>query len=363
MKAKHFRFSDIALGNLKRRKHQYILLTVGIVLAFFFVSSILLFGFGIYTSIDDSRMKRYGKQDIMLFDCENAPVEELLEDGTFSSMGKIEILAKAMVSESEADSFCIAKLDEQAIDLKQCRLKKGAFPEHAGEIALEQSALARMRTDADIGDTITLTLRIPDGEEFLDQTIEKTYTLTGILSDQLIYWNNYHFFYPVVQAYPAGILSSEEQIEPGGRGEINIYAAFGVNNKAAAERVDSFCVANGLLNTNGEPNNLVTNRWFYQGASSDHNMMITGITVGIVGIMLVLACCMGIINSFTSNLETRRKQIGLLRAVGATSRQIKRIFGRETLIIAVCAVPIGLGLAIFSISCVLVDGRTVCYLF
>lgn len=351
MKAKRFRFSDIALGNLKRRKRQYILLTVGIVLAIFFVSSILLFGFGIYTSIDDSRIKRYGKQDIILFDCENAPVDELLSDGTFSSMGKIEILAQAIVSESEADSFCIAKIDEQAIELKQCRLRKGAFPEHAGEIALEQSALARLRTDADIGNTITLTLSIPDGESFLDQTLEKTYTLTGILYDQLVHWD-FAFINPVYHDFPAGILSIEEQIEPGGRGVTNIYAALRVNNKAAEERVNSFCTINGLLDTYGHPNNIVTNRWFHQGASSDNNMMITGITVGIVGIMLVLACCMGIVNSFTSNLETRRKQIGLLRAVGATSRQIKRIFGRETLIIAVCAVPIGLGLAIFSISCV-----------
>ena len=36
-----------------------------------------------------------------------------------------------------------------------------------------------------------------------------------------------------------------------------------------------------------------------------------------------------IVNAFNSNLKERKKQIGMLRAVGATKRQIISIFGRE----------------------------------
>ena len=57
----------------------------------------------------------------------------------------------------------------------------------------------------------------------------------------------------------------------------------------------------------------------------------------------------GIVNAFSANLDARRRQIGLLRAVGATRRQIKRIFGRETLILAAISVPVGLGLAVLTV--------------
>ncbi len=44
------------------------------------------------------------------------------------------------------------------------------------------------------------------------------------------------------------------------------------------------------------------------------------------------ASCLGIVNAFTANLEERKRQIGLLRAVGATRKQIRGTFGREALI-------------------------------
>ena len=55
--------------------------------------------------------------------------------------------------------------------------------------------------------------------------------------------------------------------------------------------------------------------------------------------VLALISCIGIINSFSSNLAERRKQIGMMRAVGATRRQIIRIYGREALVISLICAP------------------------
>ncbi|MDE5996233.1 MAG: ABC transporter permease, partial [Eubacterium sp.] len=48
------------------------------------------------------------------------------------------------------------------------------------------------------------------------------------------------------------------------------------------------------------------------------------------------------INSFNSNIKERKQQIGMLRAVGTTRRQIVKILGREALIISLVSIPVSL---------------------
>lgn len=60
-----------------------------------------------------------------------------------------------------------------------------------------------------------------------------------------------------------------------------------------------------------------------------------------------------IVNSFNNNLKDRRKQIGMLRAIGTTKRQIINIFGREAFIISLICVPISLAISYFTVSLLL----------
>ena len=69
--------------------------------------------------------------------------------------------------------------------------------------------------------------------------------------------------------------------------------------------------------------------------------------------VLIFASCVAIINSFNSNLKDRKKQIGMLRAVGTTKRQIINIFGREAFIISLICTPISIIISYSIISLVL----------
>jgi putative ABC transport system permease protein len=340
MKTKAFSLSDIALGNLRNRKRQYVLLSLGIALAIYFVATALLFGFGIYTSLEERQLNRYGEQNVMLFDCGGVPLDDLLTDGTLSAMDKAEVLGEAVTGDYETRLFSIAQYDDTSRGLSRRRLKEGAYPAQAGEIALERTVLAQLRQDAEVGDTVTLTLRIPDGNGgFLSDTVEKTYTLTGILYDQLIYWD-FFMFSSVYHDIPAGLVSDKEPIEPGGR---MVTMAYGVLSQdgASMTKLDEFCEAQGISYTR-------TNGMLDMG-NVEQEMIFTGGFAVLVGIILVIACCLGIVNAFSANLDARRRQIGLLRAVGATQKQIKNIFGRETLILSLIAIPIGLVLGVLSV--------------
>ena len=67
--------------------------------------------------------------------------------------------------------------------------------------------------------------------------------------------------------------------------------------------------------------------------------------VTILGVALVVMAGMGIANAFAVNLAARRRQIGMMRALGATSRQLRRIYGREALVIALATAPASVALA------------------
>lgn len=71
--------------------------------------------------------------------------------------------------------------------------------------------------------------------------------------------------------------------------------------------------------------------------------------IEVLALTLVIAACMGIVNAFSMRLNERRTQIGMLRAVGATRRQIRRIFGREALLIALVSAPLAVGLSCLAV--------------
>ena len=57
---------------------------------------------------------------------------------------------------------------------------------------------------------------------------------------------------------------------------------------------------------------------------------------------LILSCSIGISGAMEGVLMKRRDEIGVLRALGATRRQIRRMFGRENLLIALVVSPLSI---------------------
>src|SRR5699024_9490931 len=67
--------------------------------------------------------------------------------------------------------------------------------------------------------------------------------------------------------------------------------------------------------------------------------------IAFVSISLVVSSIMIGIITYISVLE-RTKEIGILRAVGASKRDISRVFNAETLIVGLCAGLIGIGVTL-----------------
>lgn len=75
---------------------------------------------------------------------------------------------------------------------------------------------------------------------------------------------------------------------------------------------------------------------------------ISYVLVAFVAISLVVSCIMIGIITHISVME-RTKEIGILRALGASKRNISQVFNAETFIIGCCAGLLGIGVSLIAI--------------
>lgn len=341
--------NHLAFVMIHRRWRQYVTLSIGIFLAVFFAATMLLFGSGIPQTLRYFHEDRKGQQDAVLFDVGDAPLDELVQSGIVTQYGVTEILAEVEArAKTNFSAFSVARFDDRALFITGKRLITGRLPTKAGEIALEQEALSLQRITAKPGDRIQLTFRVPDGSAYLERVVTRDYLLTGILADQRLYLQQEvledQFAY---SDYPAGILSQDEMIEAGGNAIRTAYIQTAEGVDSSDPRLRSFVEQHGIHFewTGFSTGSVLASR---QPGVAD---ILYTLGIGVfLALILLLAACLGIVNAFSSALLQRKQQIGLLRAVGATKRQIRQVFGREVLLLIVFSIPAALALGTVMVS-------------
>ncbi|NLG24029.1 MAG: hypothetical protein GX558_01630, partial [Clostridiales bacterium] len=162
-----------AIYSLRAHKKQYRALTAGIALAIFFMSLMLALGQSVYLTYRENHWRQVGKHDVTLFDSEAVTRQSLLEGGYVSAAGSAYVIGE------EADTgVAIGYYDEPGEQLAYWQVVEGRMPQSAGEIAVERAKLRRLKRDAQLGDRLTLKIKIPSGGgAFLPDVVEKSYVL------------------------------------------------------------------------------------------------------------------------------------------------------------------------------------------
>lgn len=122
---------------------------------------------------------------------------------------------------------------------------------------------------------------------------------------------------------------------------ISIYADSFEDKDAITE-----CIAN--YNETADEDNQITYTDYVALLTSSITTIINGISyvlIAFVAISLVVSCIMIGIITHISVME-RTKEIGILRALGASKRNISQVFNAETFIIGCCAGLLGIGVSI-----------------
>lgn len=335
---KRLTINRIASAGLRANRKSYLALAAGIFLSIFLVTTLCLCVDGLLARREAMVAESVGYADVVLYD-KPATHDQLMQTGYFSQM--TELYVTGMVQDS---TVAIGYDSPEGAAMLNRRITEGRMPEHAGEIALEPSVLSKLRMEAGIGENVTLAI-IP-----VDGTVEtRTYTIVGFLAEQseaLLdeFWGHGPNRYPVASI----LVSAQEPAFATGRTVIHRLAVLRPGMTLARflndwnwEPQDDAFIEIKFGGANTGLNNQGMAVFFPQDAimadaELESQLLLLGILLG----SLIVACCVGISSSMEATLSRKREEIAMLRAVGATRRQIRKVFGREAWLLALTLAPV-----------------------
>lgn len=331
----------MAAARLKANKRQYMSLVLGIFLSIFLISTLVLSVYGIYQAELQKRYDKVGFLDMVVLD-NPSTTEEIIR-----SFDEFERFGHAYISGIVTDkNVYVGYYDEVGFSLMNLKPIEGRLPEAAGEIAIEKSAIDILEVEWQIGETVELDITPVDGTQE-----KRSFLLVGFLPERSAYLslsdNN------GLNQLPAILTSTQEPAFTVGR--LGTHWLMGLAKTATLDQaISSFWekihdsdwgAYNDFfgLSISGEQRQ-------YAGLGgiidADREMFVMIALATALGVSLVLSCCVGIAGAMEGILSKRQEEIGVLRALGATRRQIRRMFGRENLLIALVVSPLSILISI-----------------
>ena len=328
-------YSSLAAARLKANKRGYLSLAIGVFLSIFLISTFVLGIYGICNAQLHNRQEMVGTIDVVVLDNEILNDEKILELGFSDRMGH------AYLTGSIADtSLYLGYYDTTGAELLCLSPTAGRLPENPGEIALESSALEVLELEKAIGDTMELSILPVDGVEEA-----RTFTIVGFLPEKSQHLNVVDR--SGLNQFPAIVTSEAEPAFATGR--VGVHRVMSLKEgvplgDALARFWDRYMrpelvtAMYGVTITGKHVQVFSVGEMFW----SDRELMDLITMAAILAGALILSCGVGISGAMEGVLSKRREEIGVLRALGATRRQIRRMFGRENLILALLVSPVAL---------------------
>lgn len=348
---KKLTYSSMALARLRANKKQYFSLVLGIFLAVFLITVFFLAVQGFLLAQVEQSEKKMGKLDSFLLDNTEITDGQLQKAGFVKEIGHVYVTAALAGTDSYVGYY-------DAIGEKHMyrTVLEGRMPRAAGEIAIEQTILFAMDLDRQWqpGDTVELSLLPIDGTE---ET--RTFTLVGILTDQsaeLDVTKQVNTSAEYIKKFPGLLVSPEEA--PFQTGRIAVHRTFLTKGgKFASNRKATFDNDFDITVVNYSQYCFIsfagTVEYFdpYSVIFADsESIVLTVVMGGLLTLALLISCGIGIAGAMEGALTRRSEEIGLMRAVGATKGQIRRIFGRESLILALTVSPLSILAGILAVG-------------
>ncbi len=350
MKKKKLTYNSLALGNLKNRKKQYTLLIIGIILSMTLSSSFTFFVSSAVSSALETHNFLYGKQShIILNTVRNEDTEEFLNSNV-TTHGYAHVLGKIAAPDSEQNTgTCVAWLEPRAEELYFQTLIEGRMPETENEIAIEKSSLTRLGIDYKLNDKISFDFYVQDADRPKEKPIKKEYTLVGILNDKKSNIEAQSWASDI--RIPSAFVMDNTQVEAGGKEALHLYIS-SPEDEFISEYVElTRPLRKGYYGANDGLSWYLTGGYEIMytvadtfGVNAPYLLILVFVAV------LAIAANIGIVNAFSTNLKERKKQIGLLRSVGSTKRQIIKIYGKETFILCLICTPISILISVLAVT-------------
>ncbi len=266
----------------------------------------------------------------------------------------------------------INSYDEKALSLLPYKLKEGRFPSSPNEIAIEYWIVDDFPKKVKIGDKI----KVPIGTRYIinedengketktkagihdygssretfEQTDEKEFTIVGLLDTNDI-WKGKNSTEAITYIDKDSLVNGHKYdiyLKMNSLKDIHneMYKMAGVNNWKQC-KVDDDLDSLGKVKFNESILKL-----YGKSLNKSYNWYIVGLFIFVVSLIMIATIAV-IYNSFNISVLERTSQFGLLRTIGATPEQIKRIVMEEAALLGLIGIPAGLAFGVIATKLVL----------
>lgn len=316
-------YREISLKYLGKKKGQSKFIMVAIVLATALIIAMLC-GVLTFNNIQkENTLRTSGNYNSKIINLNKADIKDIEENTSLDKVGTETFIKQ--ISLTDLTMINLFSYDNDLMDIKSKTIEIGEMPNSNNEIALEEWVLDLLGEDIKIGDKISLNI---NGEK-------EEFKLVGLMRS-----NSKNL---LSERSATGIVSSETLDRFKNEEDLSYNTYILVKDKLDVEEITK-SITSGLDMTDKtlEENTLLLNTTWNIIAS-----------VGFI-CFIVIASAIAVIHNAVSILVLERfKEIGILRGIGTTKKQIIKILRIELLILAIISIPMGILIGIILLKCVL----------
>ncbi|WMJ82055.1 FtsX-like permease family protein [Clostridium sp. MB40-C1] len=314
-------YKDITNKYLKNNKRRSVLTICGIILSVALITSIGLFIKSMQNSFVQREIKEKGSFHLQISKNDENAYKKLKNNPKVDKIGLKENFASTKLRDSK--EIDILKFNKEALELLPYKTIEGRLPNKDGEIALESWILNYIQDKPKVGNVVKLDI---------GTGVTKDYKITGLIANDAV---------TQFEGKSLGIVYCDK---------------FDISKSTIYVRISEKAdISDVVAELKSSFKNVTTNSYLLTYLGEGENRGINNSLYLIAAIVIsiaVIATIAVIYNSFQISVIERIKQYGLLRAVGATPKQVRKIVLREATIISLIGIPIGLICGTFAVSVV-----------
>lgn len=219
------------------------------------------------------------------------------------------------------------------------KILEGKVPETADEILMDEVSMELLGMEAKAGQQVTLDLKIKPKDT---ETIKRTFTVSGIIKADPALNVGFGIVCDAYRKAHAEELTYTYPVDFANTGSVRMDVNFS-NSFSIQKKLEQVIINGGYSTEEIECNA----NWAYISDGADGDPITIGAML--CGLLLIILTGYLIIyNIFQISVIRDIRYYGLLKTIGTTSRQVKKILRRQALSLGLMGIPLGLALGFFT---------------
>ena len=322
----------LANRSFRSNKMRNVIAVIAITLTTFLFTAVLTIGMGANGTLEYSMAKLMGSSaDALVQGLSEEQFQQLKRNAMFEKVGcwiPVDIMTNTNRRVAEVDYA-----DQTQLEIRMLTPRTGSVPQKANEVLVSANILKDLNIEEKIGAEIPVELKARQSGQIyhFNMVVSGIYDTPNEKSESVI----------VSKAFLEENLEMMSDITQGRVG-CGIYSADVVmrDNYMVKDRISEL-----VRNIGGDPDDVNADNAVRVAPnpiiSNDSGLMMW-LVAGVFGILFMFCGYLLIYNVFEIAVTNDIRQYGLLRTVGTTSRQIRRLVNRQALYLFLIGTPLGL---------------------